>query len=302
MLHLASVEKDTLAKQAVERYSSQAMASKTIETYTWAQRDFLKWASQNGHETAFPIHPRVIAQWIAQTAQEGLCAASCKVLLSGIGYWHREQGFDNPTQDAQVKLVSRGIRRSKGTKVEKKAALQGEHIALMVRGIKKNDKAKIRDSAILLIGFSGGFRRSELIDLKISESVFNKKGVKLLISKSKTDQEGEGREVFIRRIRDCDICPVEALEAWLRIKPVSERLFPFCGRTIADLVKRRARAVGIDPRSVSAHSLRSGFITSAALAGKNERAIMQIVGHKNVQTMRGYIQGEFSDANEGLIK
>lgn len=294
------------AQNAAEEYAANGHAHKTKKTYAWALRDFEKWCSQNGIRFVLPFSPEIVAAWIAQSAKEGLACSSIKIMLAAIAKSHREQGFSDPTKDNHVKQVWKGVKREKGVAPKcQKAPLLAEHVALMVRGIKRTDKLKVRDSAILLVGFAAGLRRSELTQIKLNDVSFSERGAIITLRKSKTDQEGLGRAIPVPRAGVEDVCPVTALEKWLLVKPSGERIFPVCVNTIRNVIKRRAKAVGIDPAVVSGHSLRAGMVTSAVRAGKAERAICKITGHRDLVTLRGYIrQGELwrENANGDLLK
>ncbi len=187
----------------------------------------------------------------------------------------------------------------------------------------------IRDRAVLLVGFAGAFRRSELVAFDHSDIAITNAGLTVIVRRSKTDQEGQGREVGIPRSRKSATCPVAALEAWVQesakffspaengenqnemdedfsytrdadqtknaplFVSVSHRKLTDCrltGHGVAEIVKRAAARVGIDPATVSGHSLRSGFATSAARGGADLSAIMQQTGHKNADVARRYVQ------------
>lgn len=293
------------ARVAAEKYKTLACAKATRKAYDWAWHDLERWGAQHGFTIAVPVLPEVIALWIAQSASEGLTVASIQVALAAVTKQHKEAKLADPCKDPEVQKIWAGIRRSKANQLPvKKAALTGELIAAMVRAIppiKTKPVIKARDRAILLVGFAGGFRRSEIVQFKKTDVEFDDLGVRLYLRTSKTDQEGDGREIFIRVTPGSDICPVAALKEWLTHIPDSEYLFPFNGRTIANVVKRRAKAIGIDPKTVSGHSLRAGFVTSAVKAGKSEAAIAKITGHKVLETLRGYVR-ELNSANEGLLK
>lgn len=308
MSELKLVPSDALeaAQEAAQAYASNSHASNTHRAYDWALNDFRKWADKNSINSEPPNDPEIIAAWIAQSAKEGLSVSTIKIFLAAVSRHHREQGFESPTKSCLVKDVWKGIRRSKGAAPKKmKAPLLAEHVALMVRAIRSSDKFLLRDSAILLLGFSGGFRRSELMQIRVTDALFTKRGVIITLRKSKTDQEGKGRRVSIPYIGVDDVCPVLALETWLKAKPKSEFIFGFHPRMVCRIVKKRAKAVGIDPKNLGGHSLRAGFCTSAARAGKAERAIAKITGHKDITTLRSYIREAeaWEDcANGGLLK
>jgi integrase len=183
----------------------------------------------------------------------------------------------------------------------------------MVRALPDGLKGT-RDRAILLLGFAGAFRRSEIVGLDVADLAASEDGLTVTLRRSKTDQEGVGRRVGIPR--GGSLCPVRAVQDWLAArgeapgplfvgmtrhgKTTGQRLD---GKDIATLIKRAAEAVGLDPATVSGHSLRAGLVTTAARAGKSERSIMGQTGHRSVTMVRRYIRdaGLFDDnAADGI--
>ncbi len=159
-----------------------------------------------------------------------------------------------------------------------------------------------RDRALLLVGFAGAFRRSELCALRMSDLSFTQDGLTVTIRRSKTDQEGQGRKVGIPFGSNARTCPVVALQVWIEASGIERgRVFRSVTRhgkvngklgsqSVALVVKRSAEAVGLDPANLAGHSLRSGFATSAAAAGATERSIMKQTGHRSLPALRGYIR------------
>jgi integrase len=161
----------------------------------------------------------------------------------------------------------------------------------------------LRDRALLLIGFSGAFRRSELVALDVSDVAFNREGLVVTIRRSKTDQESAGRKIGIPYGSNPATCPIRSLQDWLERSGIHEGpLFRpinrhgrmasvrLSGGAVAEIVKRYVEAVGLDATTFAGHSLRSGLATSAAMAGASERAIMAQTGHRSVNTVRRYIR------------
>ena len=161
----------------------------------------------------------------------------------------------------------------------------------------------IRDRALLLVGFAGAFRRSELVGLDIADLDFNHDGLTVTLRRSKTDQEGEGRKVGLPYGSNPSTCPVRSLQAWIEASAIEAgpvfrsvnrhgRLQPdrLSDKAVALVVKRRAEAAGLDPSRYAGHSLRAGLATAAANAGVSERAIMAQTGHRSVQMVRRYIR------------
>jgi len=159
-----------------------------------------------------------------------------------------------------------------------------------------------RDRALLLLGFHGAFRRSELVALNVDDVEISREGAAVMVRRSKTDQQGKGRVIEIYRDGRDGLCPVLALETWLahglRAGPIFravdrlQRIRPgrLSDKDVARVVKRTAEAAGLDPRRYAGHSLRAGLATSAARAGAHERDIQRQTGHRSTETLRGYIQ------------
>ena len=167
----------------------------------------------------------------------------------------------------------------------------------------KDIKNKIRDKAIILVGFSGGFRRSELVNIDYDDLEFVSEGVKIFIKRSKTDQSGEGMIKAIPYFDNKTFCPVLALKNWIEHSEIkSGRLFDISDKSISLIIKKYASLAGLDPNKYGGHSLRSGFATSAAESGAEERNIMAMTGHKTTQMVRRYIQEANLFKNNALNK
>lgn len=196
----------------------------------------------------------------------------------------------------------KGIKRTHGTAPKQKAPVLTEDLRLMLRLVADNLQGR-RDRAILLVGFAGAFRRSELVALDVADLKFQAEGLLVTLRRSKTDQEGEGRYVAIPQGLHADTCPVRAMEAWLQgagvtdgpvFRPVRKggflRSTRLTGHAIASVVKRYAKRAGLPVESFSGHSLRAGFVTSAARAGEPERRIMRQTGHKSIEMVLRYVR------------
>ncbi len=196
----------------------------------------------------------------------------------------------------------KGIRRVKGTAQEGKAPTLTADIRAMVTAL-SSSPIGMRDRALLLLGFAGAFRRSEIVALDVADLQFNRQGVVVTLRRSKTDQEGQGRAVGIPHGAHGATCPVKALRAWLKAAAIDEGpIFRPVNRhghiaparlsagAVAEIVKRCAQAAGLDPANYAGHSLRAGLATSAAAAGVSERAIMAQTGHRSVAIARRYIR------------
>lgn len=260
-----------------------------------------------------PATEEIIASYIAEHAGK-LSVASLGRRIASISIAHDARGFPSPTKGELVRATMRGIKRRYGSaQREAKALLRDDLFAVLDKiggGIKDR-----RDRALLLIGFAGGFRRSELVALDVCDAQIVKQGLILALRRSKTDQEGVGRTIGIPFGRT-RFCPVLAFERWLEtlgreagpiFRPInrhgqiaSERL---TGEAVSTIVKQRLAAAGIDPANYSGHSLRAGFATSAAMAGVASWRIREQTGHASDAMLSRYIRraGLFSENPAGAI-
>ena len=173
-----------------------------------------------------------------------------------------------------------------------------------------------RDRALLLVGFSGGFRRSELVALDVADVTDTEDGLKILIRRSKSDQEGQGRKVGIPYGSNPETCPVRTVQAWIEQAKISDGLLfrsvnrhgqvqasGLCGSDVARIVKKLAVRARLDPGKYAGHSLRAGHATAAAIAGASERSIMNQTGHRSVQMVRRYIRDGnlFRENSAGML-
>jgi integrase len=201
-----------------------------------------------------------------------------------------------------VHNVMKGIRRTLGTGVVQKAPTRTGDILMMIDAA---DSGLIgaRDRAIVLLGFAGAFRRSELVGLDVPDLDFNRDGLTITLRRSKTDQEGQGRKIGIPYGANPESCPVRVIQSWLEQAAITEGpLFRSVNRhgklqrvrlgagDVASVVKKLAQRAGLDPRRYAGHSLRAGHATSAAASGASERSIMNQTGHRSVQMVRRYIR------------
>jgi integrase len=222
--------------------------------------------------------------------------------LNAIAEAHKAAGTESPTHAPVVRNVMKGIRRTKGTAPAQKAAAVTDDIRSMIDATGE-DLMGARDRSLILVGFAGAFRRSELVGLDVEACAFTRDGLTIMIRQSKTDQEGLGRKVGIPYGSNPETCPVRTLQSWLEQSSITngplfravnrhgqvqpKRLTPL---TVARVVKKLAAAADLDPAKYAGHSLRAGHATSAAMAGASERSIMKQTGHKSVQMVRRYIR------------
>jgi len=287
-----------MAAQARD-YAQQAKSANTRRAYRSDWADFAGWCQAHGL-AALPAAPATIALYLTGAA-ERLKPATLTRRLTAISQAHQAAEHPSPTTSAAVRAVASGICRAKGTAQQGKAAAVTDEVRAMVAALPPTLVGR-RDRALLLLGFAGAFRRSELVALDVADVQRTRDGLMVTLRKSKTDQEGVGRRVGIPYGGHPQSCPVRALEDWLAAAGiVAGPLFrglrndgALMGRLsdkgVARVVQRRAAAVGLDPKKYGGHSLRAGLATAAAAAGKSERAIMAQTGHKSVPMVRKYIR------------
>lgn len=281
-------------------YAAMARSPNTLRAYAADLRDFERYCRRRG--VAFhPATSQTVAAYLAFLADQGRRVATLERRLAAISQAHQLAGFPSPTADAHVRSVFKGIRRHHGSAPSPKAPIMIEDLRAMIAALPERPRG-IRDRALLLLGFAGGFRRSELTSLTRADVEFCRDGLVVTLRRSKTDQEGEGRRVAIPYGSLPQTCPVRALQDWFDLSGVREgAVFRAVTRTgivrqaltaqsIALIVKQAATGAGLDPHPFAGHSLRAGLCTTAARSGVSERAIMNQTGHRSSATLRRYIR------------
>lgn len=304
--HLELGRLELVAERARD-YARNARAANTIRAYRSAWADFTSWCVAAARQ-ALPADPDTVALYLTSLADGGLKTSTMQVRLSAISQAHKAAQLETPTRSATVSVVWSGIRRTLGTAQEGKAPTLVEDLRSMVAAMTpRRGQAwrmlELRDRALLLLGFAGAFRRSELVAIDVDDLDVSRAGVVIRQRRSKTDQEGQGRRIGIPNGSRADTCPVRALQAWLTASGISSgpvfrrvnrhgQVLPgrLSGEAVAIVVKRRAEVVGLDPERLAGHSLRAGLATSAAAAGASERSIMAQTGHRSVTMVRRYIR------------
>lgn len=302
--------------QNLHAYLSAEKAAATRRAYQSDWKGFAIWCESRGAEP-LPARAETICAFLAHEAERGLKASSLSRSLAAIRYAHKLASVDPlPTDSEAVRAVLRGIRRTKGTRPEQKIPATAEIVKTMITHCPPT-LAGLRDKAILLLGFAGAFRRSELSALNLNDLEFVTEGLRVHVRHSKTDQTGQGFVKPILHGATPSTCPVVAITAWIKAARIeSGFLFRRLGKgervetealsgySIGVIVKGYAAKVGLDPETIGGHSLRAGFCTSAAMAGADAFKIMDVSGHKSVQTLRGYVRraDEFRNhAGSGLL-
>jgi len=303
MNDLPTTSTPTLPAELLDRvrdYASASRSASTVRTYQSAWRRFETWCSEAGLDP-LPADPETVALYLADKAGTLKVSTLAKHLVA-IGQVHKLAGLESPTSDERVRIVMRGIRREHGVAQEGKAPVLVQDLRRMVDAL-PDGLIGVRDRALLLLGFAGGFRRSELVGLAVGDLAFREEGLVVMLRRSKTDQEGEGRQVGIPYGSRIQTCPVRAMRSWLAEAEIKEGpVFRAVDRhgnlgggrlsckAVALVVKRAASRVGLDASEFAGHSLRAGLATSAAAAGVPERVIARQTGHRSMAVLRRYIR------------
>lgn len=287
-----------LREEAVH-FALAAHAPATRRAYAAALRDWETWSTRHARQY-LPAHEHDIAEYLAATARTGIAVSTLMQRVAALAYAHRLAGLPSPTDASSVRAVVAGIRRELSVRPDRKAPATVDALSDMVAQVPEDTLPGRRDRALLLFGFAGAFRRSELVAIDVEDLEETDQGVLVHVRRSKTDQEGLGREVGILR-GTTRLCPVQALQDWLRtasieagpvFRPISAAgvLGPsrLTGGTVARIVKRYAEAAGLDPDRFSGHSLRSGFATAALERGADLGAVARQLGHAKLDTTRIY--------------
>ena len=288
-----------IADRASE-FIQQSKAKNTVRAYRADWTHFDSWCKAHG-QASLPATADTVALYVSDLAATHKPSTLTR-RISAISQAHQIAGLETPTGSAKVRLVMAGIRRTKGTAQKGKTPILVDDLRRMLAGLPGN-LLGVRDRVLLLIGFCGAFRRSELVALDAADVAVTREGLVVTIRRSKTDQEGEGRKLGIPYASHLETCPVRSFQDWLERSGITEgplfRPIDRFGRmaairlsaaAVADIVKRYAAAVGLDATEFAGHSLRSGLATSAAAAGASERSIMRQTGHRSEKMVRRYIK------------
>jgi site-specific recombinase XerD len=287
-------------------------AASTRKAYGTDFRIFRTWCEARA-VSSLPAVPETVAAYLAANAGTSK-ASTLGRRIAAIRYAHKLAGLALPTDAEGVKATMRGIRQTHGSaKVRKAPAVAGKMLGMVATA--PGNLAGLRDRALLLVGFGGALRRSELVALDVADIAETETGLLVTIRHSKTDQEREGAIIAIAR---GDVaCPVKALRTWLDasaiqagpiFRPIDKagtvRPSRLTDRSVANIVKAYAARAGFDADTFSGHSLRAGFLTSAAGKGASIFKMMDVSRHKSVDTLRGYVRDAelFKDhAGAGLL-
>ena len=279
-------------------------AANTLRAYKADFKDFSAFCAKNGLNF-LPTEPKILSLYLTHLSANSKFS-TLKRRIASISVIHKLKGHYLDTKHPIIMENLLGIKRIKGSNQKAKKPILINDLRLIINAIDQTNqikKRKIRDKAIILIGFSGGFRRSELVNIIYDDVEFVNEGVKIFIKRSKTDQSGEGMTKAIPYFDNQSFCPVISLKNWMNNSEIkSGKIFDISDKSIALIIKKYASLSGLDPNKYSGHSLRSGFATSTAESGAEERNIMAMTGHKTSQMVRRYIQEANLFKNNALNK
>ena len=275
----------------------------TLRAYKSDYKDFAAFCIRNSFKP-MPSNPKILSLYITFLSKTSKFS-TLKRRLASISVIHKLSGHYIDTKHPMITENLMGIKRIIGSYQKSKKPLLINELKLIVNVIDKdkNEIKKIKNKALILIGFSGGFRRSELVNIDLEDLDFVSEGVKIFVKRSKTDQSGEGMTKAIPYFSNINFCPVNSLKNWIEKSGVkSGKIFDISDKSVALIIKKYILLTGLDPRKYSGHSLRSGFATSTAELGAEERSIMAMTGHKTTQMVRRYIQEANLFKNNALNK
>ena len=292
-------------------------AINTIRAYKSDFNDFSLFCSKNGFKL-LPSNPNIVSLYLTHLSTKNAKMSTLKRRLVSIGVVHKLKGHYLDTKHPSIIENIMGIKRRKGSNQKSKKPILINSLKQIINVIDNQNKQEIkkyRDRTIILIGVSGGFRRNEIVSLNYDDLDFVPEGLKINIRRSKTDQFGEGSVKALPYFDSSQYCPVISLQKWIEVSKINSgplfRRFTkglnlsenrLTNQTVALLIKEYLMLAGIDSKNYSGHSLRSGFATSAAESGADERSIMAMTGHKTTQMVRRYIKDGNIFKNNALNK
>ncbi len=306
-----------LLKEETLKNLKSSKAINTIRAYKSDFNDFELFCSKNGFK-ALPSEPEIISLYLTNLSTKNIKISTLKRRLVSIGVIHKIKGHYIDTKHPAIIENIMGIKRRKGSVQKRKKPLLINNLKKIINVIDTTNKEKInklRDRSIILIGFSGGFRRNEIVSLDFEDLDFVDEGLKVSLKKSKTDQFGEGLVKGLPYFNNEQYCPVVSIQNWIKKSKINSgplfRRFTkgsnlsvnrLSDQTVALLIKEYLKLAGIENKNYSGHSLRSGFATSAAESGAEERTIMAMTGHKSTEMVRRYIKEANLFKNNALNK
>ena len=277
-------------------------AKNTIRAYKSDFNDFVLFCTKHGMKS-MPSDPKIVSLYLTHLSKQ-FKYSTLKRRLASINVMHRYKGHYLDTKHPIIVENLLGIKRQIGVHQKAKKPLLFNDLQKIIKVINDSNESefkKLRDKSLILVGFSGGFRRSELVAISKDDVEFVKEGVKIFVKKSKSDQSGEGMTKAIPSFKHVEYCPVDHLKNWM-IKNKDDLVFPISDKNVALIIKKHALSAGLDEKKYAGHSLRSGFATTTAEYGADERNIMAMTGHKSVDMVRRYIEEADLFKNNALNK
>ena len=291
-------------------------ANNTLRAYKSDFKDFGSFCAKHGFDS-MPSEPKVVSLYLTHLSANSKISTLRRRLVS-IGVVHKLKGHYLDTKHPVIIENLMGIKRKKGSNQTGKKPILINHLKQIINVIdeQKIEKIKkLRNKALMLVGFSGGFRRTELVSIDYEDLDFVEEGVKITLRRSKTDQFGEGQIKGLPYFTNEEYCPVVSLKNWIYISkiktgPIFRRFAKgsiitnhrLSDQSVALIIKECLKLAGIENQNYSGHSLRSGFATVAAESGADERSIMSMTGHKTSQMVRRYIREANLFKNNALNK
>ncbi|TCN30144.1 site-specific integrase [Sinorhizobium americanum] len=295
-------------------YGRAALSENTMRAYRSDWEDFQSWTAARG-KSALPASPATVANYASSMASAGKKVPTIARKLAAIRFFHRGAGEENPTDNAGVAAILKGIRRTVGTAARQKAPATVNVIHALLARIDPETLQGKRDRALLLLGFAGALRRSELVEITVEDLTFSDEGVDVFLPRSKTDQEAKGQSVAV--LNGKALKPADRLKEWLSAAgitsgPIFRRINrgdhltadALTSQSVALIVKKYADAAGLDVERLSGHSLRAGFVTSAAENRASISRIMEVTRHRDPRTVETYVRraDRFKDhAGDGFL-
>lgn len=294
--------------EAAKKHLAHSKSENTKRAYRSDWNQFVLWCEKNQMES-LPARPETITYFITYLGKNHK-ASSIKRKMTAISQRHETAGYPSPTKSVLVKGVWDGLLRDIGKREEGKEALWLHDLRRIVENMPQERLIGIRNRALLVVGWAGAMRRSEITSLNVEDLKFTRDGLLILLRKSKTDQSGEGQEIALPYGSNPLTCPIRSMEDWLGASGITtgaifraiDRHGNIKGRitpqSVRLIVRKCCEGVGLDPDKYGAHSLRSGFCSTAARAGKTEHQIMRQTRHRKVDSLNRYIkQGTLFEDN-----
>ena len=296
-------ELKTLELETIKNLKN-SKANNTLRAYESDFRDFSLFCAKNSLKN-LPTEPRVLSIYLTHLAKS-FKYSTLKRRIASIKVVHKIKGHYLDTNHPIIMENLLGIKRINGSYQKPKKPLLINSLKLIIKAIDEKEKKelkKIRNKSLILLGFAGGFRRSELVNVEYEDLELVEEGLKIFIKRSKTDQAGAGSLKAIPYFNSQEYCPVTKLKDWIKYANIKKgKIYNISDKSVSLIIKKYALLAELDPNLYGGHSLRSGFATSAAESGVEERNIMAMTGHKTSQMVRRYIHEANLFKNNALNK